>query len=659
MATSTAVDSGDTAPSSSTARGKRPATAASTAAVAPPADVMSFSETVGSGATTPSAPTRQKRILPSRSRRGGPGVGSCDVDVMILETRKRRLETEPLIPASTKFVLTTNSSLAAMRNGGGASDVVELNESAYGRYFERPEVQKAYKQQQIIQTPEFTQLPDDAVFGGRFRPRSEEEFADTSDAAYEKRHRKYETFEKRQRLREKEKLKHEHYKLKERIEQLRGMDYSAFLALPSAALGDSSQPEPESSSLETGIADLPGAHVNGAAAYNEGERRRKEMLDVALALEERYKVLLPPDRKWSEKKEKEKATKRESLTGGAAEMDIVEEEVEEVRVPPPPTLKKEAKSPVKKEVTLTHRAPPPLPTPAPEPSFKHDSDGESEVDFEERERLRSKQLKLRIKFPARPTSTPTDPAQPSPSPSKKSTSPVIKLNPSAASSSVLESISPAQVKNISAKSGVIIRSKDGKFLPKNRRYITDPAVATEFISAPPALASHPRKRVRTELNSISRFSPLVAKVSPTSHTAVASSNPSRTCVLMVAAMRSSLLPNSRKTQRNVSAFGTRVPQEIEEVRDFQIPQWLHSPEMRSDDGHAEVLEHGSAYGYSVSVNGNRTGGIGSVSMNGEEMEYEDDEGTKEEDVDQLMDWQSGEGDSEGDVIPPIAKLGDK
>lgn len=34
--------------------------------------------------------TRQKRVLPSRSRRGGPGVGGCDVDVMILETRKRR-----------------------------------------------------------------------------------------------------------------------------------------------------------------------------------------------------------------------------------------------------------------------------------------------------------------------------------------------------------------------------------------------------------------------------------------------------------------------------------------------------------------------------------------------------------------------------------------
>lgn len=44
-----------------------------------------------SSSKTSAAPqTRQKRILPSRSRRGGPGVGSCEVDVMILDTYKRQ-----------------------------------------------------------------------------------------------------------------------------------------------------------------------------------------------------------------------------------------------------------------------------------------------------------------------------------------------------------------------------------------------------------------------------------------------------------------------------------------------------------------------------------------------------------------------------------------
>lgn len=123
----------------------------------------------------------------------------------------------------------------------------------------------------------------------------QQNITDTSDAAYEKRHRKYETFEKRQRLREKEKLKHEQYKLKERIEQLRGMDNAAFLALPASSFS----PLPGHSNVADDsdvLANLPGAHVNGAAAYNEGERRRKEMLDIAATLEERYRVLLPPDR---------------------------------------------------------------------------------------------------------------------------------------------------------------------------------------------------------------------------------------------------------------------------------------------------------------------------------------------------------------------------
>ena len=40
--------------------------------------------------STSGAQNRQKRVLPSRSRRGGPGVGTCEVDVLILETLKRR-----------------------------------------------------------------------------------------------------------------------------------------------------------------------------------------------------------------------------------------------------------------------------------------------------------------------------------------------------------------------------------------------------------------------------------------------------------------------------------------------------------------------------------------------------------------------------------------
>ena len=47
--------------------------------------------------STESISTRQRRVQPTRSRRGGPGVGSCDSDAMILETMKRRC-TSSLFP---------------------------------------------------------------------------------------------------------------------------------------------------------------------------------------------------------------------------------------------------------------------------------------------------------------------------------------------------------------------------------------------------------------------------------------------------------------------------------------------------------------------------------------------------------------------------------
>ncbi|KAI5997946.1 hypothetical protein EDD15DRAFT_2363786 [Pisolithus albus] len=216
--------------------------------------------------------SRQKRVLPSRPRRGGPGIGSCDVDLMILDAQRRRFDNEPLIPADTPFLLTTDSTFL---DSSGCSSTFQQSTVARQRYFDRPDVIKAYREQQTIQTPEFTLLSEDASVGGRFRPRSsvEQVSVDISDAAYEKRHRKYETFEKRQRLREKEKLKHEQYKLKERIEQLRAMDSSAFLALPASSFS------------------IP--HEKDHTA---------DMLEAALMLEERYRTLLPSDKKLADLK---------------------------------------------------------------------------------------------------------------------------------------------------------------------------------------------------------------------------------------------------------------------------------------------------------------------------------------------------------------------
>jgi hypothetical protein len=95
-------------------------------------------------------------------------------------------------------------------------------------------------------------------------------------------------------LREKEKLKHEHYKLKERIEQLRNMDYSAFLGLPDDLFADN---EVNGTALVEEAVDAQ----SHSSANLEGERRRRKMLEAAKIIEERYRVLLPSDKKSMEK----------------------------------------------------------------------------------------------------------------------------------------------------------------------------------------------------------------------------------------------------------------------------------------------------------------------------------------------------------------------
>ncbi|KDQ15620.1 hypothetical protein BOTBODRAFT_54513 [Botryobasidium botryosum FD-172 SS1] len=195
--------------------------------------------------------TEKKRVLPSRASRWAGNVlgpGSSVVDEMILDAQKRAAANKPILPNSAVFLLTTDSSAVA-----------STSEVPYASVFDAPTVQNVCKAKEIIQTPEFTLMPEDGTVGSRLRARRAEESSDTSDAVYINRHRKYETFEKRQRLREKEKLIHERYKLKERIEQLRSMEARTF------------------------------------GGGTEGEAKRRAMLRDAEELERRYDLLLPPE----------------------------------------------------------------------------------------------------------------------------------------------------------------------------------------------------------------------------------------------------------------------------------------------------------------------------------------------------------------------------
>lgn len=321
--------------------------------------------------------TRQKRVNPSRSSKGCPGMGNCEADTIILETQKRQLENGPLIPANTLFFMTTNPELLPKNSSPDGQPM--FNIYANERYFERPEVMESYRSQQSIETPDFTELSQTHV-GGRFRPRgSDDTTHDTSDAYYEKRHRRYETMEKRQRLREREQLKYEQYKLKERTEQLRGMDAMAFLSLPV----ESFTPKPsEEEDTELPSISASGFHINNPSLYKEGERRRKEMLNTAMTLEARYRILLPPDRKSYPKKritESQKKTPRQSVEIRISEevpSEWEENEVEEGVENQHETEGADVFLPEEvlyneKPVTLTIKVPPRVastaPTPAPTP----------------------------------------------------------------------------------------------------------------------------------------------------------------------------------------------------------------------------------------------------------------------------------------------------
>lgn len=345
--------------------------------------------------------------MPSRSRRGGPGVGISDVDTQILETLRRRRENDPLIPAHTQLLLTTDSTRVRTFGGGDAGS--QLNTSAYERYFDKPEVIRAYREQQLIQTPEYTLLSEHEAVGGRFRPRGQDdEGIDTSDAAYEKRHRKYETFEKRQRLREKEKLKHEQYKLKERIEQLRALEPSAFLHVADSFFASSLCPPPHEAGAE------PDARANASAVpaqvHCDAEWRKRQILDVANSLEARYRTLL--DTAPSRAPELSTPTPAPATPAPAPPPKTATPVPAPNHTPAPPT------SPV------VPRPQPVLPPPEPTEIIELDSDGEEQspepVKVEPAlqplaaARLDPNEtIRLRIKFPTRPP----PPVLPSPKPS--------------------------------------------------------------------------------------------------------------------------------------------------------------------------------------------------------------------------------------------------
>jgi len=85
------------------------------------------------------------------------------------------VENEPLIPADTPFLLTTDPKYA-VETANNSDLGIKINIVANERYFDRTDVLKAFREQTVIQTPEYEAISESVSgVGGRFRPRNLEE----------------------------------------------------------------------------------------------------------------------------------------------------------------------------------------------------------------------------------------------------------------------------------------------------------------------------------------------------------------------------------------------------------------------------------------------------------------------------------------------------
>ncbi|EPQ30575.1 uncharacterized protein PFL1_02099 [Pseudozyma flocculosa PF-1] len=249
---------------------------------------------LGRSAATPStnrkepkngqAETRSKRrTMPARLRQVSSLLAGSMLEEELLDSQQRLVENnKALLPPSARLILTNDAELVERTvtvQQGDAAAVLSI--------FADPEVARACRETAVIETPEF-KLRDDSEAMGKTRGMRNEE--DTSDAAYERRHRKPENVEKRQRKLELERLVKDRNKLKDRIDQLKAAD--ARLLMPILTARDQ----------QRAAAGASGGSVGDAGT---GSRAlRKELLDEARETLSRYDLLLPSSRSNADRKRK-------------------------------------------------------------------------------------------------------------------------------------------------------------------------------------------------------------------------------------------------------------------------------------------------------------------------------------------------------------------
>ncbi|SPO48762.1 uncharacterized protein PSANT_06453 [Moesziomyces antarcticus] len=143
----------------------------------------------------------------------------------------------------------------------------------------------AIKRQQLIETPDFRPR-DDTLYMPKTRGLRSEAAEDTSDAAYERRHRKPETAEKKQRKAEVDRLARDRQKLLARIDQIKNAD--ARMLQPIVIARDQVRAEASTETKEPKH-DSPSSRK---PLHDRVEDLRRELLADAYDTLKRYDLLL-------------------------------------------------------------------------------------------------------------------------------------------------------------------------------------------------------------------------------------------------------------------------------------------------------------------------------------------------------------------------------
>jgi hypothetical protein len=404
------------------------------------------------------------------------------------------------------------------------------------------------------------------------------------------------------------------------MEQLRAMDGSAFLTLPSSSfspipgvVSDNVDGDPNDADNE----ELPGVHANGTASYNEGERRRKEMLDVAMGLEERYRILLPPERKYLERSERLKQnTAARASASAEPDVELEDDKDEEAEEQDSDALaaimasnKQGEKLKIKvKIIPSREESTAPSAFSAAAPAYPKRKRPTTSPIVAKNPMTRRSQSQALVQSPstvssfdilsAEPVASEPSPSQSMPeiAPPEAATVPETTKAQRKSSKQVAEPVSRTRpYKRLKETSEPIepIASSDGDVemapLPHVQLNGVPPTVpqpspppvpVPETISTPPARAKSLHRRAH------SHTSPKPG------HTSYGLSGPATnmertSCLLMVSAMRAASAPLARKTQRHITAFGVKVPDSLEDIREFELPWWIWPDDDEEDGGPPE------------------------------------------------------------------------